>query len=216
MPPQPRSPTSFPVFLLSTYLWPTHHLFSQPAPRGQGFCLCWSQLCPHLLEQLLTHNRCSRNACRVCEQGNVCDNEVCRTCACVATRMCGFGYGGSWRGQGQHVDMWNIFLMLACARGRDVFPHQTACKCVNPRNEGNGGPCVDPAGPRVGGHKYTPLSEDTCISSPVGAREHVAGAGHVGRPGACGCCVRGVCDTRHCFRRCGQSSEQNPASASGS
>lgn len=67
----------------------------------------------------------------------------------------GLEYGGLWRGQGQHVDMWNIFLMLACARGRDVFPHQTACKCVNPRNEDNGGLRVDPAGPRVGGHMYT-------------------------------------------------------------
>lgn len=95
----------------------------------------------------------------------------------------GLEYGGSWRGHGQHVDMWNIFLMLACARGRDVFPHQTACKCVNPRNEDNGGPRVDPAG--AAGW----LSQ--VYSSPVGAREHLAGAGHVGRPGACGCC--GVC-----------------------
>ena len=77
---------------------------------------------------------------------------------------------------------------------------------MNPRNEDSGGLGVDPAG-GVSGHKYTSLSEDTYMSSPVGVREHLGGSTWV---------LQGTCSTKRCFRSWGQSSEQNPDSASGS
>lgn len=79
---------------------------------------------------------------------------------------------------------------------------------MNPRNEDSAGLGVDPAGQRVSGHKYMSLSEDTYMSSPVGVREHL-GVGSMW-------VLQGLCGTKHCFRSWGQSSEQNPDSASGS
>ena len=59
---------------------------------------------------------------------------------------------------------------------------------MNPKNEDSGGLGVDPAGQKVSGHKYTSLSEDTYMSSPVGVREHLWGSMWV---------LRGLCGTKH-------------------